>query len=45
MGDFEDDLIPTIALVGPHPEPHRGPLPPLPSSRAADQTEAEGGAA
>jgi predicted metal-dependent hydrolase len=45
LGDFEDDLIPTIELVGPHPKPHRGPLPPLPNSRAAGQATAEGGAA
>ena len=46
IGDFEDALVPTIRLTGPHPEPHHGPLPPLPSSRvAAGEATAEGGAA
>ena len=45
MGVFEHDLIPTVSLVGPHSEPHRGPLPPLPSSRTAGQAAADGGTA
>jgi hypothetical protein len=39
MGEFEDALIPRVALVGPHPEPHRGPLPPLPGARMKEAAE------
>lgn len=36
MGEFEPSRIPTIRIVGPHPEPHRGPLPPLPEPKQAE---------
>jgi predicted metal-dependent hydrolase len=39
MGDFPDELIPRVELVGPHPEPHRGPLPPLPNPKAKESAE------
>lgn len=38
-GEFEDALIPRVALVGPHPEPHRGPLPPLPAPNKRNEKE------
>ena len=34
MDEFEESFIPHIELVGPRPEPHRGPLPALPQPKA-----------
>jgi predicted metal-dependent hydrolase len=41
IGEFDPGLLPTIALAGPHPAAHRGPLPPLPPPRHKAAAEAE----
>jgi hypothetical protein len=41
MREFDEALIPTIELAGPHPEPHHGPLPEIPTARSRAVSAAE----
>lgn len=43
MAEFERALIPTVALRGPHPAPHHGPLPDLPTPRWRAEAAGEAG--